>query len=231
MKKIFIGRGADNQVRIKDDSDKVSRRQAVIEVSFLGKMRIHDTSTNGTFVNGKPVEKPNGTPVKRGDKVDLAHVTNLDWSLVRDPYKGLKIAIGVFLIVLIGLAAIYFIYADTLFDSGKNKGAEEELVEDTLSQDDEAEDTMTIAAPAADKQKSNKKKAAPAAPKNDKQNPGKKLPSVNDKNKNPGNPGDPNKDNVNNDDPAVQKPGADKNGLLPKRATPSSKGNWKKDKY
>lgn len=222
MKKIFIGRGSDNQVRIKDDSDKVSRRQAVIEVSFLGKMRIHDTSTNGTFVNGKPVEKPNGTPVKRGDKVDFAHVTNLDWNLVRDPYKGLKIAVCVFVVVLIGLAALYFIYADTLFGRAEKDLDLDELIEDTID-NDEDEDTIPQIAPTAPAAKKDNSKK-PATPKNDKLKPLKQLPTVNgDKDKKDG-------QQNGNDKSKDAKPAPDKNGPTPQKGSPNAVRDMQREK-
>lgn len=134
MKKILIGRGAGNDIRLKDESDRVSRRQAVIEVSPTGKMRIHDTSSNGTFVNGVSVPKPGGLEVKRGDKVDFAHVMELDWSLIRDPYKGMKISVGIFVVVLIALAVLFFVYSDELLRSSESEVTPTEEVE-SVSED------------------------------------------------------------------------------------------------
>lgn len=153
MKKIYIGRGSDCHIRIKDDTDKVSRRQAVLEVSPFGKMRIHDTSTNGTFVNGKKVEKPAGTPVKRGDKVDFAHVQELDWALVKDPYKMMKLAVGIFVLVLLGLAAYFFIFSDVLT---KEEVKDDNQTEKVFTTDSIADDSTNDVEPAAP--------AAPASP-------------------------------------------------------------------
>ncbi|MDE6271742.1 MAG: FHA domain-containing protein [Muribaculaceae bacterium] len=214
MKKIIIGRSPDCHIRIKDDSDKISRRQAVIEVSPFGKMIIHDTSSNGTFVNGKPVEKPNGTPVTRADVVDLAHVMNLDWSLVRDPYRGMKIAVGIFCLVLVALGVFYFIYADTLFERSDKNLPEKTIVVDSLDEDSRVADETTdsIAAPAA--KSSAKKAAAPKQKKNPKntdsvkEDPRKKVPNLPDVR--PKQDGNPN--------------GIDNEGIKPKDLTPS-RGN------
>lgn len=142
MKKILIGRGAGNDIRIKDESDRVSRRQAVIEVSPTGKMRLHDTSSNGTFVNGKKVPKPGGVEVSRGDKVDFAHVMELDWALVKDPYKSMKIAVGVFAAVLIILAVLFFVFSDEIMEKLNPKPAETEQTDAQL--DEEVVDTIIV---------------------------------------------------------------------------------------
>lgn len=162
MKKIYIGRGIDCDIRIKDDTDKVSRRQAVIEVSPFGKMRIYDTSTNGTFVNGEPVEKPGGREVKRGDAVDMAHVVNLDWNLVKDPYRSMKISLGVILLALIGLAVYLFVFSDVLTrEDVKEPEPQEVVAADSIADDSAAEasePSIEVATPSdKDKKKSSKK--------------------------------------------------------------------------
>lgn len=101
MKKITIGRGRECDVRLSDSTDKVSRRQAVITFSPTGKMMIYDTSSNGTFVNGERVEKPAGKPIKRGDNVNFAHLVDLDWDTVKNPYKPVWIWTSSILVVII----------------------------------------------------------------------------------------------------------------------------------
>lgn len=220
MKKIYIGRGVDCHIRIKDDTDKVSRRQAVIEVSPTGKMRIHDTSTNGTFVNGKKVEKPLGTEVKRGDKVDFAHVAELDWSLVKDPYKMMKIAVGIFVIVLLGLAAYFFIFADTL--THKEDQEHKDLVEEAIGIDSADEDTLsdndtiTVAAPKGTKHKA-KKGSGKAGD--------KKKEDVSD----------PNKDGTNRVIDGTLRPekedGPDANGIRPDMKPDNNSNSLQREKY
>ncbi|MBR2016634.1 MAG: FHA domain-containing protein, partial [Prevotella sp.] len=53
MKKLTIGRNNACDIIIPDTSDLVSRKQAVLTYSFLGKMVLYDTSNNGTYVNGQ----------------------------------------------------------------------------------------------------------------------------------------------------------------------------------
>lgn len=168
MKKILIGRGAGNDIRLKDDTDRVSRRQAVIEVSPLGKMRIHDTSSNGTFVNGERVEKPGGRELKRGDKVDFAHVLELDWSLVKDPYKGMKMALAALAVIVVAGAAVLTIYSDEIFGSARPQQeevilAEEENVIDTPVDEAPADSIAPAQQPAKTAAKARKRPKSPAA--------------------------------------------------------------------
>lgn len=114
MKRITIGRGRECDIRLEDSTDMVSRRQAIITFSPLGKMEIFDTSSNGTFVNGVKVEKPAGVIIRRGDQVNFAHVVDLDWSKVRDPYRFAKTIIGIIASTLIIITILYFALADTI---------------------------------------------------------------------------------------------------------------------
>ena len=90
MKKITIGRNNACDIIIPDTSDLVSRKQAILSVSFFGKMILYDTSNNGTYVNGQPVETGKGVRVTRKDKVNFARIVDLDWNEVKDPYKKEK---------------------------------------------------------------------------------------------------------------------------------------------
>lgn len=110
MRKITIGRGRECDIRIDDLTDAVSRRQAVIKVSPSGKMEIYDTSTNGTFVNGKRIEKPMGVRIRRGDTVNFAGIADLDWNKVKDPYRGIKLMMLAAILFLIVVAACFFIF-------------------------------------------------------------------------------------------------------------------------
>lgn len=131
MKKITIGRGRECDIRLGDTTDKVSRRQAVITVSPTGKMMIYDTSANGTFVNGEKVEKPAGKPIKRGDNINFAHLVDLDWDEVKNPYKRTW-TLGIsFIVIILALAAILFIWGDALFSGEEKKTPEMIEVETT----------------------------------------------------------------------------------------------------
>lgn len=93
MKKLTIGRNVACDIIINDTTDLVSRKQAVLTITFFGKMVIYDTSNNGTYVNGERLQNGKGRVVTRKDKVNFAHIADFDWNAVKDPYKGLKIAI------------------------------------------------------------------------------------------------------------------------------------------
>ncbi len=109
MRNIVIGRGRDCDIRLKDKTDSVSRRQAVIKISLTGKMVIYDTSSNGTFVNGERIKKPLPHPLKKGDVVNFAHVEDLNWEEVHDPYKTIKIVLASTLILAV--VAVAFVFA------------------------------------------------------------------------------------------------------------------------
>lgn len=91
MKQLTIGRHNSCDIVIPDTTDIVSRRQAVLCISFFGKMKIIDTSNNGTFVNGERLTNGKSMPVTRTDKVNFGRVAELDWSLVHDPYHKHKV--------------------------------------------------------------------------------------------------------------------------------------------
>ncbi|MCM1369431.1 MAG: FHA domain-containing protein [Candidatus Amulumruptor caecigallinarius] len=111
MKLITIGRGKGCDVRLSEGNETVSLKQAVIKVGFTGKMEIYDVGENGTYVNGKKVHKPQGVPVKRGDNVNFAHIEDLDWSKVKDPYKKTRIfLLSAALLIAVGLIAGVILY-------------------------------------------------------------------------------------------------------------------------
>lgn len=151
MKKIVIGRSINSQVRLEDDTDTISRRQAVITVSFFGKMQIYDTSAHGTYVNGEAVPIPEGRSVTRKDKVNFCNVQDLDWSLVRDPYRRLKMVLLSALITLLllgGAAGAYF----ALSGHDAHKSTDDALATDPLSTDSLSEspvDSLDAATPTA----------------------------------------------------------------------------------
>lgn len=107
MRKITIGRGRECDIRLKDDTDTVSRKHAVLAVWPSGKMLIYDLSSNGTSVNGVKVEKPNGYRVRRGDRVNFANLVDLDWSQVKNPYRTVnRILVGLVVLVVCAVVAV-----------------------------------------------------------------------------------------------------------------------------
>lgn len=139
MKKITIGRGRDCDIRLEDSTDMVSRRQAVITVSPSGKMQIYDTSSNGTYVNGEKIEKPNGKVIKRGDQINFAHVVDLDWDQVKDPYKAMKITWLIIILAVIIVAVLFFVFADQILNRGAQEETATEQVKDTVPDEEKLE--------------------------------------------------------------------------------------------
>lgn len=111
MKKIIIGRNNACDIIIPDTTDLVSRKQAVLTISFWGKMLLHDTSNNGTYVNGQKIESGKGVKVSRKDKVSFAKVADLDWNEVPDPYRKAKLwtLLGALLLALVIGGVVWWI--------------------------------------------------------------------------------------------------------------------------
>ena len=84
MKVYSIGREEGCDIVIDDNSDVISRRHAVINVSSSGKMTIVDNSHNGTYVNGIRIASNVPVPITRKDNVSFSHVARLDWKLIPD---------------------------------------------------------------------------------------------------------------------------------------------------
>lgn len=105
MKRIIIGRGIDCDIVIPDEKDNVSRHHLVITFNLLGKMKVSDTSANGTYINGNRMLKGASIPVTKDDKIRLGDNWILDWNLVKDPYKGTRIGIliGIIILILAGI--------------------------------------------------------------------------------------------------------------------------------
>ena len=83
MRIINIGRSPENQVVIDDMT--ISRNHAKIEVDDANKIFITDISSNGTYVNGQRLFVNLRKQILRGDKVNFAQVSDLDWSLIPQP--------------------------------------------------------------------------------------------------------------------------------------------------
>lgn len=104
MKRIVIGRGLDSDIVINDGRDGVSRHHAVITFNLLGKMKLSDTSSNGTFINDNKMLKGTSINVTRNDKIRLADYWVLDWAMIKDPYRRYRqFLMGVCAVVLVGL--------------------------------------------------------------------------------------------------------------------------------
>lgn len=111
MKRITVGRGNDCDVVIIDESDNVSRHHLVITFNFLGKMKVSDTSSNGTFINGTRMLKGASIPVTTADKIRLGSNMDLDWNLIKDPYRKIRtLTISILsLLIIAGVGAYFYI--------------------------------------------------------------------------------------------------------------------------
>ena len=117
MKKILtIGRDAQCDICINDSTDVVSRNHAILEIGKNGKYFIIDQSRNGTYVNGMRISQNEKVPVTRNDVISLAHVRELDWSLV--PKSGNRML----LIGVISSVCILAVVAIVLLLSGRFSG-------------------------------------------------------------------------------------------------------------
>lgn len=93
MKRIIVGRSNDCDIVVTDETDNVSRHHLVISFNLLGKMKVSDTSSNGTFINGVRMLKGTSIPVTNADKIRMGRATMLDWDRVSDPYRPVRAAI------------------------------------------------------------------------------------------------------------------------------------------
>lgn len=163
MKQITIGRSKECDIIIVDESEKTSRKHAVITFTFFGKMRIYDTSSNGTYVNGEKLVKPASMEIKRGDKIEFAKEAELDWNQVVDPYAKMRIPViflSVALIVSIGIVLAFCVDYDKLFNNNQEENTE--VVADTVTLESDttavdAENSLPAATSGAKSAAKNKK--------------------------------------------------------------------------
>lgn len=198
MRKVVIGRGHDCDIVIPDTTDVVSRRQMAIAFNFMGKMTLYDLSTNGTFVNDVRIPKPDGVPVKPGDKITMGSNYNFDLRTVRDPYKTLRTVLfsALALIVVAAFIACAYCFKAELFGNGSksktyeyiydagNKPAEEDtrMPQEPEIKADDTPQTPVVEQPAAKKpapksKPSNNKKTDKQKGKTD--DPAEKAPNNN----------------------------------------------------
>lgn len=111
MKKIYtIGRDEGCDIVIHDSTDVISRLHATIRVESNNKIYLTDQSRNGTYINGMKMSSNVEIPVSRKDVVSLAHIYELDWSLVPKQKSKTKIFFLVILLVTLLGGATYFFF-------------------------------------------------------------------------------------------------------------------------
>lgn len=148
MSKITVGRANDCDIVIVDETDNVSRRHLVISFDILGRMKVSDTSSNGTFINGVRMLKGASITVTPKDEIRMGRNICLDWKLVEDP-NGLlrKVVVAVVAaVVLLGVGLGIWNWC-----SGRNKAkdtqAEELIIPESKTNDIWTKDSTEKVAP------------------------------------------------------------------------------------
>lgn len=109
MKILTIGRGDDCDIVLDDNQDLISRKHAMLRIYPFGKMELVSMGRNGTYVNGLPVKSNKPIKVSRKDVISFAHVKQLDWNLVKDPYRIYYIfALALVVLLLLFTAYTYW---------------------------------------------------------------------------------------------------------------------------
>lgn len=140
MKALSIGRDMSCDIVLHDNTDVISRRHAILNITSSGKMTIVDQSRNGTYVNGIKISANVPVPVTRKDVISFAHVSQLDWNLVpRSNSIAVygAIALGVVLIVL------SCVFIPSLMPSGTEK-TDVAPVEDKIESTTDKENSKAI---------------------------------------------------------------------------------------
>lgn len=119
---ITVGKSPENTINFA--SENISHYHAAIKIGKKGQVYINDQSSNGTFVNGTRISKFTDFPIQRGDKVDFAHVQDLDWGKI--PKPGLSIPFYAIPILLLFIAAVFY-FKGSLFITDVSKKYENSI--------------------------------------------------------------------------------------------------------
>ena len=102
MKTIYsIGRDPGSDIYLYDDRNVISRTHAILKIGKGGKYFISDQSMNGTYVNGIKIAQGVPVPVTRKDVVSFAHMAELDWNQVPNPYGDVFKYVLAFLLLVV----------------------------------------------------------------------------------------------------------------------------------
>lgn len=146
MKSYSIGRDFDCSIVIDDNTDVISRRHAILNVSSWGKMTIVDQSHNGTYVNGIRISSNVPVPVTRKDNVSFAHIARLDWNRVPRVYNPLLYVGIVLAAILLILLIVWGVNALRNKDSSTPEPPKVETVTMTPDQLKHQQDSIRDAA-------------------------------------------------------------------------------------
>lgn len=119
MKTLYIiGREADCDIVLWNDSAEISRHHAQIRIDKKSKYWLMDTSLNGTYLNGMRLQSNQEVMVTRKDVITFAQQDRLDWNLIpKQSKKGLWITLSVLAALLITVcvfATLYWPKDDTI---------------------------------------------------------------------------------------------------------------------
>lgn len=109
MKVLTIGRSEDCHICIEDPQNLISKKHAILRFYPLGKIEIVPLGRNLTYINGKAVKNEKAWSVSRKDVISFAHVKDLDWDKVPNPYMK------IYKTILWAVLAIFFFFLVLLF--------------------------------------------------------------------------------------------------------------------
>lgn len=120
MKVLSIGRDNACDIVLNDEKDLISRRHAILYITSSGKMTLVGQGQNGTYVNGIRINPNIPYPVTRKDTISFAHVKQLDWKLVPNPFVLIRTLILVLVIALVATGGILFFNRDSQPAAGES---------------------------------------------------------------------------------------------------------------
>lgn len=86
MRTLKIGRSEDCQIILEDPQNLISRTHAILRFYPMGTIEIVPMGANKTYINGKEAKNGKAWKVSRKDVISFAHVKDLDWGKVPNPY-------------------------------------------------------------------------------------------------------------------------------------------------
>ena len=109
MRVLTIGRNEDCDIIVEDPQNMISKKHAILRFYPLGKIEIVPLGRNFTYINGRLVQNEKAHKVTRKDVISFAHVKDLNWSLVPNPYAKIRnIIISILLAVILLFAGLLF---------------------------------------------------------------------------------------------------------------------------
>lgn len=140
MKTIYsIGRDPGCDIYLYDDRNVISRTHAILKIGKGGKYFISDQSMNGTYVNGIKISQGVQVPVTRKDVVSFAHMAELDWEQIPNPYGGIfKYVLILLLLVVVAGGVTWGVKEYMDFKSSPSFGLTQSEIEQQQQQEEQA---------------------------------------------------------------------------------------------